>query len=297
LSSRHPTFIFVGPGRAGSSWFAEILREHPDVFVPPNRGTFFFSQHYEMGVRWFESFFGAARDRVAGEVCEDYLARPEALARIRDYDPDMRIICCLRNPYERAISSWRFFNRNGLGQPTLVEQAKRYDAVIDGGYYATQLQIVHSLFRCERVLIFLFDDVASNPRSVVRRLYSFIGVDPEFAPESLHRRINTNGRARSPVLARVVNNIHALSWGTSRLASNAMGNLKRIRPLRRLVQMALYADDRQPLGWRGLLQEFPDDVIARYEREITALEQMLGRDLSSWRAGSSRNAAPCANQR
>lgn len=290
--SRRPTFIFVGPGRAGSSWFSEVLRDHPDIFVPPNRATFFFDQHYQMGVQWYESFFSGAKGRIAGEVCETYLASREALQRIRDYEPDMRVICCLRNPYQRAISSWRFFGRNGLGQPTLVAQAERYPAVIAAGYYATQLQLVNSLFDRRRVLTFLYEEVASDPRSVVRRLYSFIGVDPEFIPKSLNRRINANGRPRSRLLARLVNDVHAHTWGTSRIASNAVGNLKRIRPLRRLVQVALYAEERRPPDWRSLLQEFPDGVISRYEQEITRLEQMLGRDLSSWRAGDRACAVP-----
>jgi hypothetical protein len=260
--------------------------------VPPNRATFFFTQHFGMGVHWYEEFFAHAGQRVAGEICEEYLSSAEALERIHDYAPDMHLICCLRNPYERAISSWRFFGRNGLGEPTLVAQAERYPAVIDGGFYATHLQTMYSLFRKEQVLTFFFEDLAADPRGVVRRLYAFIGADPEFIPGSMHKRINGNGRPRSTLLARLVHDIHALSWGTSRTASNAIGNLKRVRPLRRLVQMALYAEDRRPLRWQKLMSEFPDEVIARYEGEISGLERMLGRDLSSWRAASAARLVP-----
>lgn len=260
-----------------------MLREHPGVFIPPNRATFFFSQHYHMGVPWYERFFTNAGERVAGEVCEEYLSTPESPGRIRAYRPDMRLICCLRNPYERAISSWRFFGRNGMGEDTLAAQAQRYPAVIDGGCYATQLQVVRSLFDGTQVLIFLFEEL-SDPLPVARRLFEFIGVDARFVPGSLHRRINGNGRARAPVLARLVHDIHARSWGTSRIGSNAIGQLKRIRPLRRLVQTALYAQEPPLQTWREQLSQFPDSVIARYEREIGDLERMLDRDLSSWRA-------------
>ncbi|MBW4052011.1 MAG: sulfotransferase domain-containing protein [Proteobacteria bacterium] len=287
-----PTFLFIGPGRAGSSWFAECLREHPDVFIPANRATFFFSQHHHMGVHWYARFFASAAERVAGEACEEYLSSPEALRRIRDYDPNMRLICCLRNPYERALSSWRFFGRNGLGEATLVAQAQRYPAVFEGGYYATQLKIAHSLFPSEQILTFLFEQIAAEPRSVMRRLYAFIGVDPEFVPTSLLRRINGNGRARLPALARLVHDIHARTWGTSRLASNAVGQLKRIRPLRSLVQTALYAQQRPWPRWRDALSEFPEQVITRYEQEINDLEEMLKRDLSAWRSKDSRAASP-----
>lgn len=256
------------------------------MFVPPNRATFFFTQHYAMGTRWYEEFFAHAGERVPGEICEEYLESAAALERIHDYAPEVRLICCLRNPYERAISSWRFFGRNGLGEPTLVAQAKRYPAVIEGGYYSTHLQTIYSLFRKEQVLPFFFEDLAADPGGIARRLFAFIGADPEYIPASLHRRINGNGRPRSPFLARLVHDLHALSWGTSRTASNAIGNLKRVRPLRRLVQMALYAEDRRPLRWQKHMAEFPDEVISRYEQEITGLERMLDRDLSTWHAAS-----------
>lgn len=282
--TQRPTFLFIGTGRGGSSWFAEMLREHPDVFIPPNRATFFFTQHHRMGVPWYEGFFTGAGGRVAGEACEEYLSSAEALRRIHDYAPEMRLICCLRNPYERALSSWRFFGRNGLGEATLVAQAARHPAVIEGGYYATHLRLASSLFPGNQILTFFFEEVASDPRAVTRRLYEFIGVDPDFFPESLHQRINANGRARSPALARLVHDLHVHTWGTSRMISNAVGQLKRIAPLRKLVQTALYAEERQSLPWRDLLFEFPAEVIARYEREISDLERMLGRDLSSWHA-------------
>ena len=277
----------MGPGRAGSTWFTEVLREHPDVFVPPNKGTFFFSQHYHKGLDWYEGFFARTARAAVGEVCEDYLATAEALARIKEYDPGMRLICCLRNPYERAISSWRFFARNGHDQPTLAAQAGRNPAVFEHGLYATQLQVARSLFDDKQILIFLFEELASDPRSITRRLYRFIGVDPEFVPPSLHRRVNGNSQPRSRLLARLVHDVHIRSWGASRIASNTIGQLKRVRPLRRLVQTTLYAEGEHSHGWRDFISEFPPDVIDRYEREISGLESILQRDLSRWHAGDS----------
>ena len=52
-----PAFIFIGPSKAGSSWFFEILHEHPQVFVPLNKATFFFSEYYAQGIAWYERFF------------------------------------------------------------------------------------------------------------------------------------------------------------------------------------------------------------------------------------------------
>jgi len=279
-----PAFIFIGPSKAGSSWFFEILHEHPQVFVPLNKATFFFSEYYAQGIAWYERFFSkAGPGRVMGEVCHDYLASPKALRRIAQYRPDMRVICCLRNPYERALSSWRFFRRNGMDQPTLAAQGERFPAVFDEGNYATHLTYLRTIFPQNQILMFFFEELALAPESVSRRLYEFIGVDRDFNPPSLHRRVNVNAKPRSRLLARLVQYVHEQSWKRSRDVSNLIGQIKRIKPLRHLIRTALYKDPMHSTDWRDHLGEFPEQVVSRYEREICALEEMLGRELADWR--------------
>jgi hypothetical protein len=149
------------------------------VFVPPNKGTAFFTRFYGQGLGWYERFFARATDRqVVGEICEEYLSSPEALARIREYRPDMRLICCLRNPYERAISAWRFYGRNGCQEDTLAAQAERNPQVFFYGYYGSQLHFVRSLFRDDQILVFLFEELGG----AVERLAS-----PVFRVSGAHR--------------------------------------------------------------------------------------------------------------
>ncbi len=285
VSPRGPSFMFIGAAKSGSTWFAEILREHPEVFLPPNRSTYFFSGLYDMGLKWYEEFFPEANDgRVSGEVCHDYLISAEALARIREYRPGMRLVCCLRNPYERAISAWHFYARNGLDHPTLAEHSNPSPGVFDHGYYATHLEVLRRLFPPDQVLIFLFEEIGPAAESVARRLYQFIGVDPKFVPPSLHVRVNGQSRPRSRFIANVVHTIHMKSWGRSRVTSNVIGRIKQIHPIRRLFTRALYKEERASREVVDYFKEFPNEVIERYEWEISALERMLGRDLSSWRA-------------
>ena len=280
-----PTFLFIGASKSGSSWFFQILREHPQVFVPANKATFFFSDYFAKGMAWYEAFFVKASPQGAiGEVCHDYLASPEALRRIRAYQPDIRLVCCLRNPYARALSSWRFFRRNGMDQPTLTAQGEHDPSVFDQGYYATQLSDLFSVFPKDQVLIFFFEELSAAPKAVAHRLYEFIGVKPDFLPESLYKRINVNAQPRSRLLARLVQNIHKESWKHSHYLSNLIGQLKQIRSLRHFVRAALYKEAESSSDWRQHLGEFPEEILLRYESEIGRLESLLGKDLSQWRA-------------
>ena len=277
-------FAFIGAGRAGSTWFYEVLREHPSVIVPPNKGTFYFSGQYERGFDWYRSFFPQSpRDVAVGEVCEDYLSHPEALRRIRTYRPEIRLICCLRNPYERALSAWRFFGRSGILEPSLVAQAASRPDIFEQGYYATHLARLMSLFPQEQVLIFFFEELTRSPEEVVRRAYEFIGVDPEFAPEALSEKVNSAATARVPFLARAAHATNMYLRRRSYLSAKAIEWVKGIRPLRHWIRSTLYVAQPGVGAWRAHLAEFPDEVVARYESEIDVLERMLRRDFSGWR--------------
>ena len=280
-----PGFLFVGTGRAGSNWVFEVLREHPEVFLPANKGTFFFNRFFELGVDWYESFFsGSVDEKVAGEVCEDYLSNELAIERIHEYRQDMRLICCFRNPYERAISHWRFFARNGLEEPTITAQGNLRPDVYYLGYYATQLRHLRSVFSQQQILVYLYDDLVSSAEGVARAIYNFIGVDPYFLSSSLSVRVNASDKPRFKLFARFVHNVHMHSWGRSRVVSNFVGAVKRVRPLRKMIKSLLYKSTQMEEGWLDYLTEFPDEIIIRFEEEISALECMLNRNLSNWRA-------------
>ena len=195
----------------------------------------------------------------------------------------MRVICCLRNPYERALSSWRFFRRNGMDRPTLAAQGECYPAVFDEGNYATHLTCLRTIFPQSQILIFFFEELTLDPESVSRRLYEFIGVSGDFNPPSLHKRVNVNAKPRLRLLARFAQYVHEQSWKRSREVSNLIGQIKRIKPLRNLVRTALYKDPVHSTDWRDHIGEFPERVVSRYEREICALQEMLGRDFADWR--------------
>jgi hypothetical protein len=41
--SRLPTFLGIGAPKCGTTWLAECLREHPQVFVPEVKEVVYFS--------------------------------------------------------------------------------------------------------------------------------------------------------------------------------------------------------------------------------------------------------------
>ena len=124
-----PNFITIGAAKAGTTALYQYLAEHPQVFMSPTKETNYFAygldkqghllygdpEYHRFGVRsWsdYGALFTNADDAVAiGEVSPIYLECPQAAARIRERLPDVRIICGLREPVDRAYSDYLMYLR------------------------------------------------------------------------------------------------------------------------------------------------------------------------------------------
>jgi Sulfotransferase domain len=272
-----PRFLFIGPSKSGSTWLFEVLYAHPSVFLPVAKDTFYFNREHARGDDWYESFFKACRpDQVPGEICHDYLASAQAIARIAQYDKTMKLMVCLRDPFDRAWSSYRFFQRNGMDLGSLATQAEAHPEIFEEGFYHRHLSLVLAHFPREQVLVKLYDDMLADPAAFARDVFDFIGVQPIDVPV-IHQRVNAQARPRSPLMAQMVKQ--------AALAVRSMGLPTLVGMIKRhpMVRRALYVESKGEESTVDRAQ-FPPAIIAALNADIMALGRMIDRDLSSWLA-------------
>ena len=121
-----PTFFVVGSPKCGTTALAQMLAAHPDVFLSEPKEPHFFDAHHDNGLQPYmeQHFAGWSGAGVAGEATPSYLAVPYVPARIRSAIPGARLIAILRNPVQRAYSSWWMFHARGM-EPLSFEAAIR----------------------------------------------------------------------------------------------------------------------------------------------------------------------------
>src|SRR4028119_313721 len=120
--ARLPNFLYIGPDKAGSSWLHERLSLHPDIFLSPAKDLYYFDRYFERGPEWYAQFFRHATDEaIVGEVCQDYLFHPAAPERIASQLVEPRLMVTLRDPVERAFSSYLYARKHGLGAGTFKD--------------------------------------------------------------------------------------------------------------------------------------------------------------------------------
>jgi hypothetical protein len=274
--SRLPNFLYVGPDKAGSSWLHEMLIKHPDVYLTPDKDLYFFDRYYDRGTEWYAAKFRDARgEKVVGEICQDYLFHPEAAARIKATLGPVKVMVSLRDPVERAWSSYLYMRKHGIGPDTFAEALRTRPELLEHGRYATGLDRFLEQVPRELVHVALFDDLAADPQLFLNGVTDFLGVEPlPLAVKDLAARLPA-ARARSLVLASAAR--RGADWVREHDGSRIVGTVKRSP----LVHRALY----RPID-RDSVRPAPDDVItvrAALGSEIDALESTWGLPLrATW---------------
>ncbi len=283
-----PTFLYIGAAKAGTFWLYEILREHPEVFVPVAGDVMFFDRLYDRGLDFYWSYFRkAAGFKAIGDISHDYFLSAERARRIHDVLPDAKLICCLREGIDRTMSEYLYDktvfqyvrasqHRRGFS----FEEFARLPVVVRLADYYNCLLPFYELFPAENILVLFFDELKQDAADFVSRIYRFIGVDPGFVPPSLHRRINVARTPRSGLLA-------DLAFRTAQVLrrrglGNLVGRVKHNSAFARLLYRPYKADNKPAIP--PLVRERLREI---YHKDYSKLAALIGRPLpDQWCAGT-----------
>ena len=203
-------FIGIGAQKCASTWLHDVLVDHPELSVPTElKEVDYFSYHHDRGPEWYEQRFDAsAQDNLCGEISPSYLHSPDVVARVAEYNPDMRIILIVRDPIARAISNHKHELRIGNIQGTDMSfefGLHRNQDYVEQGLYAKHLANWQSRFPAEQFLVLKFDDVISDPAKTLATVCEFLGVDASYVSPHVESRSNVSYLNRSVGVDKVKN--------------------------------------------------------------------------------------------
>jgi hypothetical protein len=268
-----PNLLFIGPDKAGSTWLADVLADHPEVFVPPAKDLYFFDRSYERGLGWYERAFAGARgEPIVAEVCHDYLFSDEARRHIADDLPGVRLLTVVRRPGERAFSSYLHMRKHGHAQVTFEEAVASIDELVDHGRYTTYLTPYVETFGRDHIWVGTFDDLRDDPDRFVAELWAWLGVAPHPLSDELRQPRLAASAPRSAPVARASK---AAARATRSLGlAGTVGRVKRSPA----VQRTLYRGygDAKPTADPATLAAIDSSL----EDEIRGLADLVGVDVA-----------------
>jgi hypothetical protein len=283
------------------------LRQHPDVFMPDNKEPRFHCSDLDSGsdadakffirdeAEYLALFDAAGGAKRIGEGCIFNLYSTVAAQSIRAMSPDARIISLLREPVEQMYSFHAVRRRNatedldfaaaldaeadrrdGRRLPKLARNLKMYQyrAVAS---YSDQVARYFEAFGRDNVLVLIYEELRSEPRTAYLQTLDFLGLDShadvDLSPANVHRENAVPAIARWLRDPRVEGRARSL---LPRSMHRAAGDARRW----------LTAANMRPVARTPLDPGLRTSLEQEFAPEVARLGQLLGRNLAElWYGG------------
>ncbi len=295
-----PDFLIVGAAKSGTSSLHNYIKEHPEIFMStPKEPKFITSTFMKFPMngpgddiveeklitksfdKYKEIFSEMKNEKVCGESSAETLYYYEnSIPTIKEYfTKETKIIIILRTPVERAYSAYTHMIRDLRENLSFREALDLENERItnnyefmwyykDVGLYYEQVKAYLENF--DNVKIYLFEDLKSNPKTLLKSLFTFLGVDREFLPDNLNEKYNVSGVPKYYFLQSFLKNKNVLKDILKLIIPNT---------LRRKIVSRINKSTLQKISMNTKDKEY---LIDFYKDDIHKLQRLIDRDLSHW---------------
>ena len=187
-----PNVLCIGIQKAGTTYLASLLRQHPDVFLPKQKEVHYFSnvKNYSLGINYYKKYFkNVKEEKVIFEATPRYIIDEKYIKRIKnDLNDNIKIIIIMREPISRLISHYKMkyskryeqYSLNKVISDCLKEQTNNYSDYIKRGLYADQIEMVLKYFNKDQVYLMIFEEFIKNPNIELEKLLKFLKINSKF---------------------------------------------------------------------------------------------------------------------
>lgn len=267
--------LFIGAPKCGTTWLTRRLARHPALFMPDDE-IHYYARYYDKGADWYASHFVDAQPgQKLAENSNSYLTEASALPRIVAEQPQAKLLCLLRNPIERAYSSYGMQVDRGRANDDIalyLDPARSpRPHILSNGLYADLLRPWYDHFSADKFFIGRFDDIRTSPEELYRSVLRFLEVDENFLPAQMHERENARKQEGLP------GPLKRMLWWARPLLD---GPLRPIAhgPLGRSLQKAA----SRPKSYPPLTQSLRERLSEYYRADLEELGRMTGARFTDW---------------
>lgn len=295
----HIDLMIAGFQKCGTTSLKAYLAQHPSIVTHPQvECSFFFDdQQYQQGKAFLRRKYFPGGERREGMK---FLAKhavlfrkPNALERLKKDYPEARVLLLLRDPVERAFSSYLHQRKMDqekysfaevldatLSSPPEQLEHKwrwRFNVYLGFGCYAYYVNKLLEVFPRNRLDFFLLEDLEKDPVGVSQYLFGRLGLNTDFQPET-DKVENQASVPRSRSIAQLIRRyVHR---------ENRMKKaLRTLFPAHILAKSAQWVKEanqktrpKERLGEE--IRERLEKFYAPWNKE---LQKSTGLDLSSWK--------------
>jgi hypothetical protein len=212
-----PNFLIVGAQKAATTSLYFYLKDIPGVYLSKLKEPNYFAPHAIQGKisdaikdkkEYLRLFENASEYVAIGEASPSYLWDPDSPKLIHQTVPHARIIMILRDPIERAYSSYlmtvKYSGTKESFYDQLMRDYKRQAKVfgispqyVELGLYYEQVKRYFDIIGREQVKVIIFEEFVQNPEQTVNEVLAFLGVNHTVT--AIREQYNASSVPRSPL--------------------------------------------------------------------------------------------------
>ncbi len=268
-----PNLIYIGPDKAASTWFFQLFRAHPEIFVTPAKDLYFFDRYYDKGLDWYlQQFEGAQGHRIVAEISHDYLISPIAAKRIRQLMPTTKLMVCLREPCDRAFSCYLHLVKSGHFSGSFEEAIETHPGLIQRSLYGRWIEMYLRHFCRSQLCFVTFDELKRDSQRCADDLCQQLGVSQFELPPELLDKVLPAGRSRSPRVTRLLK--RGADFTREIGLPGLVGRVKSSQLTQRLLYVPFKAEERPQMPGR-----MKEKLGGLFRDDIAKLDELLGTNL------------------
>ncbi len=296
----NPRYLIIGgaPKAATTSLF-RYLADHPHVCPANRKETYFFAREFDykqvcqvpLALDAFEAYFSHCRSNkhLRIEATPYTLYAKDAADKLSKLLETSSILFILRDPVERLYSDFRFHRQRehssvkATFEEFVYEQLQHKSNVpslLKLGCYIEYLRPFYNVYRPESISVIFFEEFRDDSRRALRRICSWIGLDPAFYSMYQFEGHNPTITVRYATLNRASIRMESV---VSALRKHIIHYSALHTPFEKMVSMAktIYgkANSLPEPSQEPISDSLWETLVAYYRPYNQALSQMLGRRL------------------
>jgi hypothetical protein len=197
-----PNFFILGAAKSGTTVLYDTLKEHPEIFLSPEKEPSFFCNHLDKHInstaKYFDLYEEVKDEPIIGEASHIYLTDPSSPCILKGLFPEAKFLVSLRNPADKAYSQYVHLRRDGFESYNTFEKAlhaenKRLNSerfkknnqyyysylYFHSGLFGQQLQRYFFLFDRAQFHIITLEQLKNYFEETIENILVFLKVDSD----------------------------------------------------------------------------------------------------------------------
>ena len=290
-----PNFMCLGAAKSGTTTLYDILRQHPDIYIPSFKEPHFFDipENFVNGLQWYQkTYFKKADKKIIADFTPSYFFAKDSPKRIfESLGGEIKFLVVVRHPVERAYSHYLHSKRDSH-EPESFNKALKLEfkrlnqhlaqsdylsylrhSYIHQGLYSKMLERYLQYFRLENFLFISFEDEFLKDTDVtIKKILDFLEIDSTI---SLNTKIKSNpsSKERSRTLKRIMKKT---GWWRV-FFKKIIPSLK----TRQIIKNRIQRINIKEFKPQQLSEEIKLDLLERYFRDdISIFERIINKKMN-----------------